>query len=308
MKKSLFMLGLAVAAMTSCSNDELMEVNTNNVITFESHVNKGTRAVTNTTTDDLTKFYVFGSYSTTNVFENVPVTKGGSGWTYDNPVPWTANNYKFAAYATTNTSIELAPTYAPVDGSLTFTGVTANDASDMVAAVATVDNTTLANNAVALSFKHLLSKVKFTLTNGASQAYTMKVTNITFNAYTTGNCKFNGTATWSDQSASDDIVFTKKVGQSDEIAQGAVFESEDHIVIPGQGLGTIAASFTATFWNGSKLIDTKEYTSVPLALTSGTWQPGYVYNYTATVTPKEPTIQFTVTVEDWKPETVNKTL
>ena len=80
MKKSLFMLGLAVAAMTSCSNDELMEVNTNNVITFESHVDKGTRAVTNTTTAELTKFYVFGSHGTTRVFDNVAVTKEGKVW------------------------------------------------------------------------------------------------------------------------------------------------------------------------------------------------------------------------------------
>ena len=96
MKKSLFMLGLAVAAFTSCSNDELMEVNTNNVITFESHVNKGTRAVTNT--DVLTKFYVFGSHGTTNVFNNVAVTNDGTGWDYTNHVAWTANTYKFAMF------------------------------------------------------------------------------------------------------------------------------------------------------------------------------------------------------------------
>lgn len=45
MKKSILMLGLAVAAMTSCTNDEVMEVNQNNLIKFESFVNKGTRTV-----------------------------------------------------------------------------------------------------------------------------------------------------------------------------------------------------------------------------------------------------------------------
>ena len=67
------MLGLAVAAMTSCSNDELMEVNTNNVITFESHVNKGTRAVADTENSKFTKFYVFGYHGSVQDFTNDPV-------------------------------------------------------------------------------------------------------------------------------------------------------------------------------------------------------------------------------------------
>ena len=302
MKKSLFMLGLAVAAMTSCSNDELMEVNTNNVITFESHVNKGTRAVTNTTSADLEKFYVFGSHGTTNVFDNVAVTNDGTGWDYTNHVAWTANTYKFAAYATTNASAELgssAVNYA--DGALTFSDVAANDASDLVAATTTVDNTGLANAAVNLTFKHLLSKVQFVLKNNSSENYTMKVNNITFSVQKQGDCEFNGTATWTPEGATSSLT---TAGTTANIAKGANFESEDHIVIPNQALNDVKASFKVEFYDASapaNKVYEKEYTNVALALTGGAkWQPGYLYKYTGTITPTTSYIKFTVTeVEGW---------
>ena len=57
MKKSLFMLGAAIVALSSCTQDEVLNVNENRVISFESHVNKNTRAVTETTAD-LKQFFV----------------------------------------------------------------------------------------------------------------------------------------------------------------------------------------------------------------------------------------------------------
>lgn len=309
MKKSLFMLGLAVAAMTSCSNDELMEVNTNNVITFESHVDKGTRTVTNTTTDDLTKFYVFGSYGTTNVFNNVAVTKNGTNWEYTNPVPWTANTYNFAAYATKNESAQITPAYDNATGVLTFSNVVANDANDIVAATATVNNTTLANNAVALTFKHLLSKVQFTLTNSAAENYTMKVSDITFSALKQGDCTFNGTAAWTAEGSAEALTFA---GTTANVAKAASFASEDHIVIPNQDLSTMTASFKVEFYDASSnKVYEKEYTGVSLKLdgAGSKWQPGYIYNYKANVTSTTSYIQFTVTaVETWVPADAGVTL
>lgn len=312
MKKSLFMLGLAVAAFTSCSNDELMEVNTNNVITFESHVNKGTRAVTNTTTDDLTTFYVFGSHGTTRVFDNVAVTKDGSNWDYTNHVAWTANSYKFAAYATTNASAQITPAYDNATGKLTFSDVAANDASDLVAATTTVDNTGLANAAVNLTFKHLLSKVQFVLTNNSSENYTMKISNITFSALKQGDCVFDGAAAWTAEGTAEALSFA---GTTTNIAKSAAFTSEDHIVIPNQDLANVKASFTVEFYDAAdNKVYVKEYTAangskpdtrVSLALTGDAkWQPGYLYKYTGSITPTTSYIQFTVTeVEEWAPAT-----
>jgi hypothetical protein len=87
MKKSLLLLGVAVAAITSCTNDEVLDINKNTNITFDGFINKGTRTVTSTTTGDLQKFYVFGNHGTTVDFNNVAVTKDeldsfGSGGGY----------------------------------------------------------------------------------------------------------------------------------------------------------------------------------------------------------------------------------
>lgn len=297
MKKSLFMLGLAVAAMTSCSNDELMEVNTNNVISFESHVNNGTRAAV--TNDDLTNFFVYGYYEkggVQTVFNGKEVTKSGSAWGYTDPVAWTGNVYYFGAYATGNTSTTVdGVTFA--SGVLTIPNYTVNQEQDLVAAVSgKIDNTSLANAAVAMNFKHLLSKVKFTIKNASSENLTMEVSAITFTAKNQGECAFNGTPTWTPTAST--TAFTYPATTSN-VAQGGTYAPADNLVLP-QSTSGLKASFTVKFYNGSTLFDTKEYTNVALNTTVTEWQAGYIYNYTADVAPTMPFIQFTASVTPWE--------
>ena len=109
MKKMLLVLGVAAAAMTSCTSDEVVEMNPANAIKFESFVNKGTRAVENVvntsgTEVGLQKFFVFGTHGSNNDFINTPVTYNGSGWEYTDGGDryWVVATYKFGAYATTN--------------------------------------------------------------------------------------------------------------------------------------------------------------------------------------------------------------
>lgn len=304
MKKSLLVLGLAVAAFTSCSNDEVLDINKNTNITFDSFVNKGTRAVTSTTTGDLQKFYVFGNHGTTVDFNNVAVTKDGTAWQCATNVPWTESEYYFAAYATTNTSEEITPAYA--NGALTFSDIVANDASDLVAATTTVNNAGMPNNVVGLTFKHLLSKVNFAITNGSSE-YKLKVSNITFNVVKQGDCVFSNAAaaTWTPEGAASALSFA-----GGETAKSGVYTSEDHLVIPNQALTDVKASFTVSFYNDAdEKVYEKSYNNVSLALTSGLWQPGYSYAYTATVSPATSYITFSVVeVEEWKPATPGMTL
>lgn len=81
MKRSLFMLGVAVAALSSCSQSEILEVAEGRAIGFSSFVNNNTRAAITEIagTDDLTEYYVYG-YHTDNipVFENVKVNTNGT--------------------------------------------------------------------------------------------------------------------------------------------------------------------------------------------------------------------------------------
>ena len=316
MKKSLFMLGLAVAAMTSCSNDELMEFNENNFITFESHVNKGTRAVTPTA--GLTRFYVFGYHngSTGNpVFNNVNVdgTMGGS-WTYDDAdndlVAWTANTYKFAAYANKNSSDKLSSvTFA--DGKLTIPSFTASDATDLVAAVSgnITPNVSGSNAAVDLTFKHMLSKVYFVLTNNSPEGYKMQVSNITFDVLPSGNCVYDGTnAVWTPSGTATELEFTE--GSNTDIALNDARTTEEHLVIPNQSLKDIRASFTVSFYDADdNKVDEKAYNNVTIKLDSAgdnTWQPGYVYKYTASISSDTEYIVFDVApIDGWKDATPN---
>ena len=296
MKKSLFMLGLAVAAMTSCSNDELMEVNTNNVITFESHVNNGTRAAV--TDGNLKNFFVYGYYENGGVqtiFNGKEVTKSGSAWTYTDPVAWTGNHYYFGAYATGNTSTTVAGvTFA--SGTLTIPSYTVNQEQDLVAAVSgDVDNTGLANAAVAMNFKHLLSKVKFTINNAATENLTMKVSAITFTAKNQGTCTYNGTPAWAPTASTTSFTYP---ATTSNVAQGGTYAPADNLVLP-QATSGLEASFTVEFYNGSTLFDTKDYSGVALDGTVTEWQAGYIYNYTANVAPTMPYIEFTASVTPW---------
>ena len=52
MKTKLWMLGVAVAALTSCTQSEVIDVPENKVIGFEPFVEKHTRAVQNISTVD----------------------------------------------------------------------------------------------------------------------------------------------------------------------------------------------------------------------------------------------------------------
>lgn len=294
MKKSLFMLGLAVAAMTSCSNDELMEVNENSFITFENHVDNGTRA--ETTKAGLSQFYVFGNHGTTVDFENDLVKLTDGVWNVKQ-VAWTGNEYQFGAYATNNASTKINNA-SFTSGALSFPDYQVNQEHDLVAALTNVDNRQLGNQAVGLTFKHMLSKVKFTITNGSSENLTMKVSEIKFTVKNQGTCTYdNSGITWSSLDASKELEYA---GTTSNVAKAASWTSADNLVIPGQALDAIKATFTVTFYNGADVFTTMNYTNVPLTLTSGSWQPGYIYNYTASPTPAMPYIQFQVdAVEGW---------
>lgn len=324
MKKSFLMLGLAVAAMTSCTNDEVVEVNQSNLIKFESFVNKGTRAVTETTDANFAKFYVFGYYGTTNVFDNVAVTKSNSSTTDGKYIwetsttdqkEWTANTYQFGAYATKNTSDELENGVSFANGQLTFTDYEAKDADDLVAAVAEVNNASLTNPYVDLTFKHLLSKVKFTFKNVGVQDkdYTMEVSNIVVNGILPqGTCTYstNGASWQAGGTASTDGL--SYVGTTTNISKDSSYESEEHHIIP-QTLASITATFTVKFYDGDNaLVDEITYSGISLDGDGQTsviskWESGYIYNYTANLPADPAVIKFTASVEEWTDKEVTDT-
>ena len=221
MKKSILMLGLAVAAMTSCTNDEVLEQaqSVQKAIGFESFVNKGTRAeaeaetvtVTNeVTAENLTRFYVYGYHNgtTPTVFDNVSVIKSGNVWSMktENERDWETQSYNFAAYADgVGEASHVASTLTTsfTNATLTFTNYTVNSdqtkQTDLIAAVTARDNTnTLDVTTVDLDFKHLLSKVDFTFSNTNENNLSMVVSDVTLKVKTKASCAYSSSSTtWS---------------------------------------------------------------------------------------------------------------
>lgn len=325
MKKSLFVLGMAVAAFASCTNEEVMEVASNRAIRFDNAF------VGNVTKADIandasfTKFYVFGDAKLTSggeyhdVFTNDDVTGAWSGepatatWTAKETYWETNSTYKFAAYSDGNSKLEEVK-YDPTDSSekLTITNYTAG-ANDLVAALKndiTTDGDVTNESAVGLTFNHLLSKVQFTMQTTAGTEITVKVNSIKFNAIKTTDCEYTSAgATWTTASKNT-AEYSYDVKAMTDITEGE--QKAVQYVIP-QSCASIEATIGLTISGPGIPADKQENTvKASMAFSKGsgagtdnTWEPGYSYNYIAVIEPSKiidglNVIKFTVEkVEGW---------
>lgn len=323
MKKSLVICGVAALALASCTQNEVLNVNESRAIGFDAFVNNNTRAVTEVKA--LTDYYVFGNFGTSD-FSGVAYNNESKNQTYY----WaeTGNKYRFGAYAngdagklTTTTQVSFAPATG-TNGTLTFTGYTP-DGKDLVAAVAEeyeVEGTENADTKVSLSFKHLLSQVKFTFKTTDADTYTIAISELKINgAVSKATGTYDGAVNW------DTSANTQTSGYSyDDIAdiadaaanyQGSSVET----VIPQGNTNTLNVTFKATVSGGG--METKEatftanldYEATNIESgevgTDNTWTAGYIYNYIATINADQidPTIEnkkinFEVqAIENWIP-------
>ncbi len=324
MKRSLFMLGVAVAALSSCSQSEILEVAEGRAIGFSSFVNNNTRAAITEIagTDDLTEYYVYG-YHTDNipVFENVKVTTNGTEYT----AYWEQRKtYNFAAYSDGNSKIDSDISFSSTEDKLTISNYTPDNSKDLVAAIAEelTCNDPSTQGKVALTFKHLLSQVKFTFTNTDSRSYTMKISDIQIaNAINTAKVEFTGTGSaatpeWSGSQTGSGVV-AYQFDDLNDIAADGTHETEC-LVIP-QSNENLQVTFTATFWDKAsteedpirtgKFVASLKYTGSISGTTANEWTAGFRYNYTAEVNaddikddqkPEElHSIEFEATVSGW---------
>lgn len=308
MKKGLMMLGIATMMLASCTNEDVLNVSDSRAIGFNTFVNNNTKAVTDITTASLSKFYVFGDYDegASVAFSNTEVI-GSQGGTYTpvNPAYWqTGKTYEFGAYSNGNASL----TASFSNGALTITGYSVDDAKDLIAATASEIAAPAAgeDKSVPLTFKHLLSKVKFTFsTTAVPEAFRMEVSNLTFKGIkTAATCVFSNNTISTNWTGTEGDYTIATLG--DYAVTDGFASTEDILVIP-QSNTDIEASFTVTIYdeNTNEEIATNDFTA---SLDCTEWVEGYVYNYTATINPDKvdgnlKPITFTVTkVEDWKPE------
>ena len=305
MKRSLFMLGVAVAALSSCSNNEVLDIAESNAIKFSNtFVGKPTRSVTapELTTDNLKEMYVFASNDDGQVFDDNPKLVYRIGetneWGYDKLVAWEANkDYEFVAYAGKNLEGNVE---ANTDNkSLKFSDIVVDGSEDnqfdllysnTKSIKTTADN---GNSTIDFTFDHLLSMVQFTLKSGFGATTEVKITNFKFyGVKTTGSYDASQESpVWTFSSAANNEGDTDFKSDGEEIAQYNADATKDvvnsWVIIPQQNVGSDKVEmvkFTVNVFDGETKIGTKDFTA---KIPSITWEKGYRYNYIFTITPEQ---------------------
>ena len=173
--KKLFVALLAVAGLTACFNEEVVRVQDPTAISFEANwVENATRADVavdpSTTTTSLKGFKVWGFMDNVEgkVFEGEEVTGSQGNFTYNNLAYWLpGHTYYFAALAPIGGNWTLNTEAANKLGAGVVSFENENGTEDLLYA-ANVESAPNLGEAktVNFTFSHLLSKVKFTFTNG----------------------------------------------------------------------------------------------------------------------------------------------
>lgn len=306
MRKELFLFAATAMMLSSCSNDEVITSPQQAAIGFDNYVSKTSRA-TDASTNSLLSMRVFGyigDATPVKIFDNTPVSRPNisSEWSYSPLQYWIAGKtYFFTAIASpvTEGNHEYSYTWAdalPTDaatfngaGTISFNNAEAAGNEDVVYASAT--KTTPATitsdpGKVGFSFKHALSRLKFTFVNQmGSDAYSVKVYNLTINnATSTADLVLGSeTPTWSNHANTTTLTMRPDyfIPTNQTAANSAKVASGTKFIIPGTS--TLKISFTVDLIvNGSVLAT---YNHVDQELPETTFQNGYSYNFVAALTP-----------------------
>ena len=303
MKKFLF-LGIAATAMfASCTNDEMVEMNPQSAIGFETFVDKSTRA-TDVTKANLTAFEVYGwrtKDATEQIFDVQAVTANNGVCTYS-PLQYWVGGYKYDFEAVAPKSTVDGVTFNDSYRASTITFVSDSE-TDLIYASASKDLSssdykpvTSDPGAVGLRFGHLLSRVKFTFINGAgaTSAAKITVTDVKITNACTEGVYTPSTETWSSVTAPLAVSFA-----STDITniEGGAFEDTEHKYLIPYDVKDYTLSFTVKMKQGY-VEDTFTYSNIKLASSTKTLEKGYSYNFKAEFNPGQP-IEFTAEVTGW---------
>ena len=304
--KKILLMGIAAAALlASCSLDETLETaRDTRVIGFSNaFVDNATRSVVDPsfTKENLGNFAVYGFTQNGQIFDGVTVSSSDNGatWTYSPTQYWVeGNQYAFAA---------IAPASVPVSGE-TLTGSSVADykvgmtvsftndgKTDLLYAnggAFNADETFMASpQPVALTFKHQLSKVKFSFKNNVSGAYNIKVTNVKItNAKSTGTLTVNAADAnaWSNVGGdplelSFGAASTTDASTADAIAIGKEVETyNEQLMIPTASSESYNVTFTVELLNGIVSMGTYNHTAT---ISGVELKLGYCYDFAAELNP-----------------------
>lgn len=256
--KKLFVAVLAVAALASCAQEDVI-LNNDKAITFgDAYVQNSTKAIYGDKDADenvieVEKFQVWGTVTPAGATESVVLYNGanvtrpdgkayGDAWTCDVQRFWTPNcNYAFYAVVDAAAGAVTAVEDGNPTGVPTSIAYTADGKTDLL--YGTANASTNANNvvtgvntngAVAFAMQHLLSKVSFKVTNANSSTdYTYNVTSITVSGAYKSSTYDIAAGTWAVGTGEmdDDLSF----GSATDIASGNTHTfDKSFVIIPGE--------------------------------------------------------------------------
>ena len=290
MKKTIFAI-LALAAVAACNKAEVIDVNPGEAIQFgNAFVDNATKA--DYSSDDITKFNVYGTVNNVNIYDATLVTKTaayGTAWTCGETQYWIDGAaYKFAALVDVPAA-NVTPDEYGMPASFTYT---ADGKTDILYDYALATGKAAGQNGVvAFTFKHLLAKAYFTVTNQTNDTkYTYRVSDVKVtNTYPSGTYTVyktdEGTGSWGSYGTATPTAFAT----IENVAYGTPKTNAEVLLIPG---ATVGVSFTVTLF-----IDGNEVTSFDHAVADvATLAQNSVYNFDVKLSPNDP-IQFTVTAK-----------
>ena len=297
--KKLFIAVLAVAALASCAQDEIITKHNQVAIDFSNaFVDNSTKAIDTTYGNGsdsengltpLTKFNVYGTakgnVSTVQVFNGTEVSGniGNALWTYTGTQYWIENaTYKFVGVvdATVANYDNLFPTQLTV----------ANDKDALVSEVVDrVQDDTIDASAVEMSFKHLLAKAHFTFTdNDGTDDYTFKVTNIVINDVNVGGTYTIDGGAWSGLTKGDVQFGTASgataVGAADTAVVIATTGTTSHLtklIVPATYTNLVVNFDVELLFKGGSFQTWTETVTIPTV----TLAANHSYNFAAILVP-----------------------
>ncbi len=322
MKKVIWAI-LVAATMVACAKEDVISQNNEAIGFKQAFVDNSVRSVNDPSFVEggnmFTDFAVYGFVENAVLFDGTRVAQGidnselSSDWKYEGTQYWIAGaNYNFNAVAPLTNGGWTKTDAVAASTTLSFTN---NGTTDLLYAYASQQGKVSGNAAVAFTFRHTLSKVKFSFTNGynATNA-TIRVKNIQIvDAYKTANVVLDAASTWSDQAnnslvlnfgnvaltAEDNAALTTENEKGYVLANGATQESYNELLlIPGAGATnatvTNADDTTTTYSNAYTVKFTVELlvSGVEVAeyehtvYTTFVPEAGKSYDIAATITPE----------------------
>lgn len=277
-----------------------MPRNTKAINFSNAFVDNATRSVVDPsfTKENLGNFAVYGFTQNGQIFDGVTVSSSDNGatWTYSPEQYWVeGNQYAFGAIAPANTPVSgeqlLGSSVADYKVGMTVSFTNTDGKTDLLYAAANnvnADEAFMANpESVGLTFKHQLSKVKFSFVNNVSEAYNIKVTDVKItNANSTGTLTIDADADneWSNV-AGDPLelnfgaVGTTSEGVADAIAHSAEGETYNELLmIPSAATESYNVTFTVELLNGEVSMNTYSHTAT---ISGVELKLGYCYDFKA---------------------------